>query len=194
MAGYIHDQALTRAIRRLYAIGGNRNTGKAMKGGEEAGGALMSFGGRMAEPKQKPVKTPEQKQFDSDVDFIKGNSAGSEVYSPSFQASLDSKSNDPEPSDVEYIKGNYIPTVDRANELSNAVVQASRNGNVNQGAAGAQIGGTFSSPKVAEQSNMNVDNKADDMNTSMNLIRHGATISGGLQPMPVGMGGSRRNW
>ena len=194
MAGYIHDQALSKAIRRLYAIGGNRNTGKAMKGGEEAGGALMSFGSRMAEPKQKPVKTPEQKQFDSDVDFIKGNNAGSEVYSPSFQASLDSKSNDPEPSDVDYIKGKYIPTADRANELSNAVVQASRNGNVNQSAAGAQIGGTFSSPKVAEQSNMNVDNKADDMNTSMNLIRHGATISGGLQPMPVGMGGSRRNW
>ena len=34
MAGYIHDQALTKAIRRLYALGGNRNTGKAMKGGD----------------------------------------------------------------------------------------------------------------------------------------------------------------
>jgi len=194
MAGYIHDRDLTKAIKRLYILGGSRTAGRKSNAGQEMGGSLMAAGMQAAKPKQKPGKTPEQKQFDSDVDFIKGNNAGSEVYSPSFQASLDSKSNDPEPSDVEYIKGNYIPTVDRANELSNAVVQASRNGNVNQGAAGAQIGGTFSSPKVAEQSNMNVDNKADDMNTSMNLIRHGATISGGLQPMPVGMGGSRRNW
>lgn len=174
---YIHESALKKAVKMLHMLGSSDRRRQSNDTSFEDGMSSIVGAGRGAYDRQKQqkagqlaAKQADAKQFDSDVEYIRGNSELSPVKSERYQVSM----------------GRELPMkYDAAMTAKDAAERIK----VNDLAENTRMGGRYT-PNGLEMVDVNATKDAEDRMRAKAMIGQQMAMPGGM----IGIGGTRRGY